>query len=90
MPLPDLGTEIIAGAIALIAVLVSFVTLKSKRKRVDVRPPAVPKADDVANAARVVVVEEAEREADAVAAAVADEHPATALADLLNSRRRER
>lgn len=89
MPLPELGAEIIAGAIALIAVLVSFVTLKT-RKTVDVRPPAVPKADDVANAARVVVEEEAEREADAVADAVADEHPATALADLVNSRRRKR
>ncbi len=89
MPLPELGAEIIAGAIALIAVLVSFVTLKT-RKTVDVRPPAVSKADDVANAARVVVEEEAGREADAVADAVADEHPATALADLVNSRRRER
>ena len=54
MPLPELGAEIIAGAIALIAILVSFVTLKT-RKTVDVRPPAVPKVDDVANAARVVV-----------------------------------
>ena len=91
MPFPEIGSSIIALAVGVISFLVSIAILRKGRK--ESKPPTVPETpsvDGVVDAARKVVVEEAEREADAVADAVEDEHPATALAHLVNSRRRER
>ena len=89
MPFPEIGSSIIALAVGVISFLVSFAILRSGKGRKDNPPtvPETPSVDGVADAARYVVVEEAGREADAVADAVEDEHPATAVAHLVNSRR---
>jgi len=92
MPLPDLSAEIIALALGVISIIVSFTILRFKTGNGNPPPsiPETPSVDGVADAGRIAVVEEAEREAEAVADAEADEHPATALADLVNARKRER
>ena len=93
MPFADLGAEIIACAISVIAVLISFAMLRNRRGGRDVGPPSPPPiqtVDGVADVSRAVVKEAAERDGAAIADAVEDDHPASALSELVNARRRSR
>ncbi len=92
MPLPDLGTGVIAFALGVISFLISLAILTRRKVRPKLEEVAPPAADvaPVAEAARENAAEAAQADDRALEDAVNDEHPATALAHLVNADRRRK
>ena len=89
----DLAAEIIAGVVAVLAVMLAIGCRRAVPRSRTVAPPPPPAATEaaaVASAGRDNAEEVKQRKAAAIAGAVADEHPATALAELVNADRRGR
>lgn len=88
----DLAAEIIAGVVAILAVMFAIGCRRSGPAPKIAGPGEAPKeaAAAVADAGRANADEVKAAGEDAIADAMADEHPATALAHLVNADRRGR
>ena len=86
----DLAAQILAGIVALLAILLAGGCRRGAQPAETPSPPEAPDVAPVAEAARANAAETAQADDRALEDAVNDEHPATALAHLVNADRRRR
>ena len=93
MPFPEIGADVITLVIGILSFLFSLIVVGKFRKKPKVvtERSLAPSVNGVVAAGVEAVVEEAERESEAVMEAIVEkDNPGSALADILNNRRRKR